>query len=133
VRIEGDLLTEVTRNVKRERDTVGDGRLVVIVPRQLVAGVRSAIQESMCTVRSDIESQVAVLDAVSTKGLEFDAVVLVEPTQILKESAKGANHLYVALSRATQRLLVLYCTDLPDGMRELLQGRKKVVAPGVET
>lgn len=133
VRIEEDLLTEVTRNVKRERDTVGDGRLVVIVPRQLVAGVRSAVQESMGTVRSDIESQVAVLDAVSTKGLEFDAVVLVEPTQILKESAKGANHLYVALSRATQRLLVLYCTDLPDGMRDLLQGRKKVVAPGVET
>ena len=50
------------------------------------------------------------------KGLEFDTVVLVEPSAIVAESARGLNDLYVALTRATQRLHVVHRTDLPAGM-----------------
>ncbi|WP_245776162.1 RNA polymerase recycling motor ATPase HelR [Saccharopolyspora flava] len=51
-----------------------------------------------------------------TKGLEFDAVLLVEPAEILA-TPRGAADLYVALTRATQRLGILHTTPLPDVLR----------------
>ncbi len=47
------------------------------------------------------------------KGLEFDAVVLVDPAGLL---AQGAADLYVALTRATARLTLLHHTPLPDAL-----------------
>jgi DNA helicase IV len=52
--------------------------------------------------------------ASETKGLEFDAVLVVEPEQILAEGPRGAADLYVALTRATQRLGVLHRGPLPE-------------------
>ena len=46
--------------------------------------------------------------ASETKGLEFDAVLVVEPERILADGPRGAAELYVALTRATQRLGVLH-------------------------
>jgi DNA helicase IV len=48
-----------------------------------------------------------------TKGLEFDSVLVVEPQQILADGPRGASELYVALTRATQRLGVLHQAPLP--------------------
>ena len=48
-----------------------------------------------------------------TKGLEFDAVLVVEPQRILADGPRGAAELYVALTRATQRLGVLHRDPLP--------------------
>jgi DNA helicase IV len=44
-----------------------------------------------------------VVTALEAKGMEYDAVVLVEPGDLTKDSS-GIRTLYVALSRATQRL-----------------------------
>ncbi|GAA3544650.1 RNA polymerase recycling motor ATPase HelR [Amycolatopsis ultiminotia] len=63
-----------------------------------------------------------VAEAVSpaeTKGLEFDAVLVVEPERILADSPRGAAELYVALTRATQRLGVLHRDPLPPALRGL--------------
>ncbi|MGV9677143.1 HelD family protein [Nocardia sp. NPDC003482] len=57
---------------------------------------------------------VRVLSVAEVKGLEFDAVVLVEPQGILDESPRGLNDLYVALTRATQRLSVVHSAELPE-------------------
>jgi DNA helicase IV len=54
-----------------------------------------------------------------TKGLEFDAVLVVAPEQILADGPRGAAELYVALTRATQRLGVLHSADLPTPLRGL--------------
>jgi DNA helicase IV len=105
---------------RQERDRVGSGRVAVIVPERLWVQIGHAITEALHTDRTDIDAQVAVLTAVGAKGLEFDVVVVVEPQEILDESTRGANHLYVALSRATQRLIVLHSADLPGGMRAAL-------------
>jgi DNA helicase IV len=51
--------------------------------------------------------------ASETKGLEFDAVLVVEPMRILADGPRGAAELYVALTRATQRLGVLHHGTLP--------------------
>ncbi|OAN37283.1 RNA polymerase recycling motor ATPase HelR [Mycolicibacterium iranicum] len=55
----------------------------------------------------------------ATKGLEFDAVLVVHPEHILAEGFRGAADLYVALTRATQRLGVLYRDELPPALRGL--------------
>ena len=61
----------------------------------------------------------SVLAVVDVKGLEFDSVLLVEPADILRGSARGANDLYVALTRPTQRLRVLHSDPLPPGLTDL--------------
>jgi hypothetical protein len=55
----------------------------------------------------------------ATKGLEFDAVLVVEPARILAEGPRGAAELYVALTRATQRLGVLHRDPLPPALSGL--------------
>ena len=54
--------------------------------------------------------------ASETKGLEFDAVLVVEPDRILADGPRGAAELYVALTRATQRLGVLHQNPLPEAL-----------------
>ena len=62
---------------------------------------------------------VVVLGVTDAKGLEFDAVVVVDPVGILEESPRGASDLYVALTRATQRLGVVHTGTLPDVLSRL--------------
>jgi DNA helicase IV len=57
--------------------------------------------------------------ASETKGLEFDAVLVVEPMRILADGPRGAAELYVALTRATQRLGVLHQGPLPEALAGL--------------
>jgi len=54
-----------------------------------------------------------------TKGLEFDAVLVVEPERILADGPRGAAELYVALTRATQRLGLLHRGPLPRALAGL--------------
>jgi len=54
-----------------------------------------------------------------SKGLEFDRVVLVDPAGILAQSPAGGHDLYVALTRATHRLTVVYDGDLPAALSRL--------------
>ncbi|OLF08406.1 ATP-dependent DNA helicase [Actinophytocola xinjiangensis] len=77
-----------------------DGTVGVITPTSRLAGVR--------TMLSDVDdSRLSVVDGVEAKGLEYDAVVLIEPTELVSEATTGPRTLYVALTRATQRLTVL--------------------------
>ncbi|MDP3972870.1 MAG: AAA family ATPase, partial [Candidatus Nanopelagicales bacterium] len=56
-----------------------------------------------------------------TKGLEFDAVLVVEPERIIADGPRGASELYVALTRATQRLGVLHEGPLPQALTGLVE------------
>jgi DNA helicase IV len=64
---------------------------------------------------SDIaEDRLRVVGSLDAKGLEYDGVVVLGPEDILDEfadAASGRRALYVALTRATQRLTVLAATD----------------------
>ena len=59
--------------------------------------------------------------ASQTKGLEFDAVLVVEPERIIADGPRGAAELYVALTRATQRLGVLHQGPLPAALSGLTE------------
>jgi DNA helicase IV len=89
---------------------VGEGTVAVIAPpgTLLPAGLGSMS-----------DGRVSVLTPHAAKGLEFDAVLLCEPERILDGSRAGAAELYVALTRATQRLGVLHSTPLPAALAGL--------------
>jgi DNA helicase IV len=53
------------------------------------------------------DERLKVVGSLDSKGLEYDAVVLVEPVELITESTTGRRVLYVALTRATQQLIVL--------------------------
>jgi DNA helicase IV len=68
--------------------------------------------------------RVVALGSLEAKGLEYDATLVVSPAEIAEESPAGLRVLYVALTRATQRLMVLSASaDLPDadGVPDLLR------------
>jgi DNA helicase IV len=52
----------------------------------------------------------------AAKGLEFDAVVVVEPAAIAGGTARGLRLLYVALTRAVQELVVIHAQPLPPAL-----------------
>jgi len=69
---------------------------------------------------ADVPGAVAVSE---TKGLEFDSVLVVEPDRIVAAGPRGAAELYVALTRATQRLGVLHTGPLPQALNGLAEDR----------
>jgi hypothetical protein len=56
---------------------------------------------------------VAVVPAALAKGLEFDAVVVVDPAAVVAAEPRGLHRLYVVLTRAVSTLVVLHRGDLP--------------------
>jgi DNA helicase IV len=107
----GRLAESMVEVVLREAADVGDGRLGVIVPSgqfdELGRVITDAMPEAAIGEHAELESQVVVLTVRQAKGLEFDTVVVVDPDRIVAASPRGQNDLYVALTRATQRLGVL--------------------------
>jgi superfamily I DNA/RNA helicase len=92
--------TELLQTALRETEAF-DGLLAVIAPRSLAGG----------TLEGDAfdEVSVPVLTPRRAKGLEFDHVVVVEPALIAEEGGDaGLRELYVALTRPTKTLVVVY-------------------------
>ncbi|MGI8816650.1 MAG: UvrD-helicase domain-containing protein [Pseudonocardia sp.] len=89
-------------------EQVGEGTVAVIAPSgiPLPAGLASLFP-------GEVADRLSVLTPRTAKGLEFDAVLLCEPHRLLADSRSGAAELYVALTRATQRLGVLHTAPLP--------------------
>ncbi|MEV6772995.1 ATP-binding domain-containing protein [Nocardia sp. NPDC051030] len=103
-----ELADQVKRLVTDEAEH--PGTTAVIAPHDLAAELSHLTGDS-----------VRVLTVHDVKGLEFDAVILVEPQQILTESPRGLNDLYVALTRATQRLNVAHTEHLPPVLHRLYE------------
>jgi DNA helicase IV len=114
-------LDQVASVVAAERDDMADaGRLAVIVPPARLAELARALPAAVPGDRPEVlDSPVALLTVGQAKGLEFDRVVLVDPAGILAQSAAGGHDLYVALTRSTHRLTVVYDADLPVPLRRL--------------
>jgi DNA helicase IV len=117
----------------------GDGKLAVLVPASRLGELGRAVRDRLPgteigeqpdgpdgaagndaagtgTAGSGavrLDSPVVVLSVRQAKGLEFDSVLIADPAQILAESPRGLNDLYVALTRATQRAGVVYAGPLP--------------------
>ncbi|MGC4804311.1 HelD family protein [Micromonospora sp. DT233] len=58
-----------------------------------------------------VAPRLQVVTSLQAKGMEYDGVVLVAPGEIRADPGSGVRTLYVALSRATQRLTTIDPTD----------------------
>lgn len=123
-KVAADDVDTVVDEVRAEVARLGGGRLAVITAGgrrdELLRALGAALPEG--TVGgglSRLDAPVAVLSVTEAKGLEFDAVVLIDPAEIVEGSLRGSNDLYVAMTRPTQVLRVLYARDLPAGMESL--------------
>jgi len=107
--------------VAEELADMGDGgRLAVIAPGTQIADLTRAIPVAVPGDRTEVlDSPVALLTVGQSKGLEFDRVVLVDPAGILAQSPAGGHDLYVAITRATHRLTVVYDGELPASLHRL--------------
>ncbi|MFF0851195.1 HelD family protein [Streptomyces sp. NPDC003280] len=106
---EGDLPGAVAEAVAEL--TPEEGRLAVIAPRDLHPALAARLDGVTAGGEPDLTRTVVLLDPRQSKGLEFDAVLVVEPARY------GTSDLYVALTRATQRLGVLHTGDLPAALK----------------
>ncbi|MEV0590775.1 HelD family protein [Nonomuraea cavernae] len=110
---------------------VGEGgKIAVVVPDELLEPVGETVRAAVAGAEviapgvgrvkgaAALDAPVAVLGVADAKGLEFDSVIVAEPALIAAQSPRGRSDLYVALTRATQRLGIVY--DQPPG--EALSG-----------
>jgi DNA helicase IV len=120
----GEMLADrVAIVVGQARDAVGDGKLAVITPERcypaVVDAVRAKFGADVGTGAAGLDAAIAVLEVSEAKGLEFDAVVLAEPSDWVAAGERGLRDLYVALTRATQRLDVVHSGELPEVLGRL--------------
>ena len=95
------------------------------LPRAVDEFVRSESERPGTAVVIGPPDVPGTVPVAATKGLEFDSVLVVDPDRILADSPRGAAELYVALTRATQRLGILHRAPLS---RSRLRGPIRVVS-----
>ena len=93
-----DVYASVAAAVERLLEEV-EGSVAVITPSNHAA--------VLAPLSAGPDGRLQVTDPMSTKGLEYDATVVVDPDAIIAESPGGARVLYVAMTRAAHRMTVL--------------------------
>ncbi|MDO5688403.1 MAG: AAA family ATPase [Pseudoscardovia radai] len=116
--------------VRRFVSSDGTGRIAVIADKEIRDAVRKAVALSLkqtvdasewsrLTSQNAWDSQIVISGPQDVKGLEFDAVVLVEPGLIAMNATSrlvAAADLYVAMTRPTQRLAIVRTTKDAESM-----------------
>lgn len=104
------------------------GSVGVVTPAARMSQMRAALGpvEFADATREELSPAINLLDLHVIKGLEFDAVVVVDPDAILAERPDGGvGALYTALTRSTRALAVVHIDHLPailsgaDGLQRL--------------
>ncbi len=96
----GDVEQQLPGAVRDLLDAVG-GTVGVVAPHGLLEQVRALLPD---------DDRLSLVDPWQVKGLEYDGCLVVHPHALVAEAntqAAGLRSLYVALTRATQRLVVL--------------------------
>ncbi|CAN5401094.1 AAA family ATPase [soil metagenome] len=117
-----EVVTDVTDAVRRDLALESPGTLAVIVPDDRIDGLYRTLSDEFGNAIGlgavGLTRDVAVITPQEAKGLEFDGVIIVDPMAVLTGSERGAGALYVAMTRATQRLYLVADGELPRGILE---------------
>jgi DNA helicase IV len=95
--------------------------VAVVAPESMLDEVDDALTAAGmefidARARAELDDHLTVLAPRATKGLEFDAVMVVEPGRIAAEEDSGLRILYVVLTRAVQQLVIVHAGPLPDAL-----------------
>jgi superfamily I DNA/RNA helicase len=77
------------------------------------AGPEATPEEGSGAPQQATGPRVSLVPATLAKGLEFDHVVVAEPAAIVEAEPRGLRRLYVVLTRAVSRLVVVHERPLP--------------------
>lgn len=108
----GSLVAAAVDAALRSRSELGEGMACLIAPPSLVASVRAAAEAALAVSLPEpgdpdaLDAPVGVMTPALAKGLEFDVVVIADPEALIAEAGWGG--LYVASTRATQRLVIVH-------------------------
>jgi DNA helicase IV len=110
-------LSAAAARAARDASLAG-GTVAVIAPLALHAPLADALRDRGAVADSveAIDAPIAVLSPLDAKGLEFDHVIVVEPARLVSPDAAGLRLLYVVLTRATRRLVVVHAEPLPEAL-----------------
>ena len=115
-----ELFIEVVKHTVQILEAIGNGNAAVVCSDSMADAVSSAL--SLAHIdhgranNTALDSRLTVVPVSLVKGLELDGVVVVEPIAIVDAQENGLRALYVALTRATQRLTVVHHRELPQSM-----------------
>jgi DNA helicase IV len=107
----------VSPSIRRVTDVVEETRRAAV---ELLGQVEGTVGVITPTDRRDevagwladvADERLQIVGGLDAKGMEYDGVLVVEPAEIRDEAATGVRTLYVALSRATQRLTTVGTAD----------------------
>jgi DNA helicase IV len=120
--IRADSLTDgVVGEVRALAADLASGSVAVVAPDSLCDEVSSALTAAGLdhgrAGSSGLDHALTVVPVSVIKGLELDAVVVVEPSRIVEAQQHGMRALYVALTRSTQRLSIVHHDELPEPLR----------------
>ena len=114
------LIEEIISRTREMVALVNGGNVAVVVPDRMADEVSRRFSEAALThgraSTTALDQSVTIVPVSVVKGLELDGVVVVEPADIVEAEIQGMRSLYVALTRATQRLTVVHARALPDAM-----------------
>jgi DNA helicase IV len=121
VRADGALGAAVADEVRSITTELSNVSLGVIAPDSMIDELSehltaAGVNHGTAT-RTGLDQGVTLVPVSVVKGLELDAVVVVEPARIVADHEHGMRSLYVALTRPTQRLSVVHADDLPEPLR----------------
>jgi len=113
-----DLLTEVVTEEQKKADS---GNLAIVAANSQVGEIEALLENAEIVFgrpnRRGLDEQLTVVPVGLVKGLEVDVVIVVEPKRIIEEQIQGMRALYVALTRATKRVVVVHAEELPLNMQ----------------
>ena len=94
--------------------------VAVVAPDDLCDAISTALEacglEHGRAATSGLDQSLTVVPVSVVKGLELDAVVVVEPSRMVADQEHGLRALYVALTRPTQRLSIVHADELPPSL-----------------
>lgn len=96
-----------------------NGSVGIVAPLEHMDAVRHELGTYADATHAALGAGINLLDLRVAKGLEFDAIVVVEPEAILRERPDGGvGGLYTALTRATRAMAVVHHEPLPERLRD---------------
>ena len=115
------LIDSVVDEVRALSVDLAAGSVAVVAPDDLCDQVSEALTraglEHGRAASTGLDQALTVVPVSVVKGLELDAVVVVEPSRIVAAQEHGMRALYVALTRSTQRLSIVHHDELPEPLR----------------